>query len=65
MDGGGRAGKIINLVNLYIKREADIVTQDFKYWIGNQVGNVGSPTCIEVIHTNNLMTLLKQGLAKM
>ena len=61
----GRAGEVKNLIDLNIQRETDIVPKDLEQRIGEIIDNVGPPARIEIVDTNDLMSLLHQSFTKM
>jgi hypothetical protein len=65
MDGGGRTGEVVDLVDLDIKREADIVTLDLEMGMGKKMGNIGPPAGIEIIDTEHFMAAGEESLAEM
>src|SRR6185312_9065396 len=53
VDWRGRAGKIINLINLHIKRIDYIMTHQFEAWIGEKTGDVAPAASVEIIDTQH------------
>ena len=65
MDGGSRASEIVNLVHLYVRRHRDVVTVKFKIGVVEQVYDIGLAAREIIVHTDDLVPLLKQRFAKM
>ncbi len=65
MDGRRRAGKVVDLIHLDIERETDIVAQQLKTWMVQQMGNLGTPAGIEVVDTQHFMPGLDQARTEM
>jgi hypothetical protein len=55
-----RARQIVYLVNFHIQRESDIVAHQFKIRVANQMGNICFTAGKEIIHTQNIIAILKE-----
>jgi hypothetical protein len=64
VDGGGRTGKIENLVDLHVERECDVMTYQLKIRIAQKVNYVASAASIKIVNANNLKTFFQQSFAK-
>ena len=63
VDRRGRAGQIIDLVNLHIKRIDHIMTHQFEARVGQKMRDVAPAAGVEVIDTQHLMSVCEQPLA--
>ena len=59
MDGRGGAGKVIDLIDLYVEGKANIVAHELKVWKGEEMLNVVTRTGVAVIDAENFMTPLQ------
>ena len=55
----------INLINLYIKREGDIVANQLKVRFIAQFSNIALIACIKIIHANYIIPSGHQSIAQM
>jgi len=65
MDRRGRAGQIENLVNLYIQRVGNVVSEKFKIRVAQKVEDVSFAAGIEIIDTEYVLLIFKEPLAQM
>ena len=65
MDRRGRAGEIVNLVDLQIERERDVVPDHLEMFVIEQLLDVASSAGKEIIDTNHHCAISEQALAKM
>jgi hypothetical protein len=65
MNRGGRASQVVDLVNFDVKGKGDVVPNEFKVRISEQVGNVVTRSGEEIIHAQHVVPLSNQSLAKM
>ena len=65
VDGGCRAGEVIDLVHLHIEREGDIMPQKLKAWKAEQMVDIAFCSGEEIIDANNLVAVGKQPVAEM
>jgi hypothetical protein len=57
MDWRGRTGKIVDFIDLDIKRKRDIVAYQFKAWVAQKMGNVVANTGIEIVKAQDVVIL--------
>ena len=64
MNRRSRAGKVIDLVNLYVERKSDIVSHHFEIGIVHQMRDIAFSAGEEVINTQNVMPFGEQTLTE-
>jgi hypothetical protein len=64
VDGGCRACQVINFVHFNIKRERDVVAQEFEKRIVQKSGYVSFGARIKIVRTKHIVSLCQQALAK-
>ena len=64
-NGGRRAGEIVYLVYFGVEWERYVVPQQFKPGFAQQVNDIGTPSCKEVVNTKDFVPLLQQSLTQM
>lgn len=62
---GGRAGQIVDLVNLNIERKGYVVTYDFKVWVVEQVEYIVHGAGEKIVNTDNVMSIIQQSFTEM
>jgi|TARA_B110000037_G_scaffold215193_1_gene272254 hypothetical protein len=65
MRGGGRAGEVINAVDLEHEGLTDIMADKLEVRIGKEVGDISFPAGKKVIKADDVVTLVKEALAEM
>ena len=65
VDRRSRAGKVENLIDLYIERKGNIVPLEFETRIVEQLKHVITRSRKEVIDAKDIMPVVKQTLAQM
>ena len=65
MRRGGRAGEVVNLINLNAERLSDVVADELEVWIAHEVGDVLLATGKQVVHTDDFILLVQQAFAEM
>ena len=55
VDRRGRASKVVDFVNLHVKRERDIVAYQFKAWIAQVMRNVVPDAGIEIVKAQDIV----------
>jgi hypothetical protein len=64
VNGGGRAGKIVNPVDFHVQWEGNVVTKRFEIGVLEIRNNVPLGACVEVIYREHVATVVQQMLAK-
>jgi hypothetical protein len=64
MDRGGRAGKVIYLIDLEKDRLGYIVPDKLEFFIVEQVRDIGFPSGKEIVETDDLITFIEKPLAE-
>jgi hypothetical protein len=64
MNGGSRTGKIVNLVDLDIERERDIVTNEFKAGVVNEMFDVALGAGEKVVDAQYIRSLRYETIAQ-
>ena len=64
VDGGGGAGQVMDFVHLHVQREGDVVAQEFKVRVVEQVGDVVLGAGEEVVDADDVVALGQQALAE-
>jgi hypothetical protein len=65
MDGGGRAGEIVDLVYFRIEREGNVMSDDFEVLMIKQLLDVTASACEEIVNTEDNGPIGEQALAEM
>jgi hypothetical protein len=65
VDWRGRAGEIVDLVDLDIERKGHVVAHDLEGRLAEQLFDVAARTCEIVVDAENLALLLEQSCAQM
>ena len=64
VNGAGGAGQVINLVDFKIQRKGDVVPDEFKSGVVQNVFNVAFAASEEVVGTNHFVAARKQAVDK-
>ena len=64
VDGGGRAGQVVDLVHFQIEREGHVVAQKLEARVVQQVKDVVARAGEEVVDAKHVMAGLEQALAQ-
>jgi hypothetical protein len=64
VDRRSRTGQVIDPIDLYIKREGNVVANEFKIRIPYQVGDISLGPRIEIVDTENVVPILEETLAE-
>jgi hypothetical protein len=56
MDRGSRTGQVVDLINLHVKRVGYVVPEKLEPWIIEEVCDVATTACEEIVNAQNLMT---------
>jgi hypothetical protein len=65
MDGRGRAGEIVDLVDFHIKREGDIVPDHFEVFVFKQMLDITARAGEEIVDADDDRSVGQQALAEM
>lgn len=60
-----RAGEVVDSVNLYVKWEGNVMTDQFEMWVAKQVGNIVLGAAVEVVDADDVASVRNQPLAQM
>ena len=60
----GGTGQVVNFVDLQVKRKRNIVTNQFKIGIIQQMDNIAFGPSVEIIHTYDIAPFLQQAFTK-
>ena len=60
-----RASEVVDLVNFDVQRECDIVTQQFKPGIAQQVQHVIAAAGKKIVHAENIVPVSEKPLTQM
>ena len=61
----GWASKVVDFINLHIKRERDIVAYQFKVWIAQMMRNVVPDAGIEIVKAQDIVAFAHEDVAQM
>jgi hypothetical protein len=64
VDRRGWAGKVVDFVNLHVKRERDIVAYQFKARIAQMMRNVVADTGIEIVKAQDVVAFAHEDVAQ-
>ena len=65
VDRGCRTCQVVDLIDLKIERKSDVVPDQLKVMLGEQVCDVALVARIEIINADNIITRINQPIAKM
>jgi hypothetical protein len=65
MDGRCRAGEVVDFVDLDIEREGNVVTQEFKVRVFEQIYDVFFGASKKVIDTDDVIAFFEKSAAEM
>jgi hypothetical protein len=65
VNGRSRTRQIVNLIDLHIKRKGNVVTKEFKIGISDQMSDISLGPRIEIVHTEDIVSILEETLAEM
>lgn len=65
MRRGGRAGEVVDAVNLSLEGVNDIVTEELETRVAEEVSDVGFAPGKEVVHAKDIMTFIEKAFAEM
>ena len=65
VEGGRRAGKIVDLIDFDIKGEADVMSHELKMGVIEEMVDIFARAGEEIIDAKDLMPLLQEALAQM
>jgi hypothetical protein len=64
VDGGGRTGKIVDLIHLNVEGKTDIMPHQLKTGIAEQMAYITFASGIEIIHAHHIITAIQQFLTE-
>ena len=64
MDGGGRAGEVVDLVHLHVERKADVVAHQLEAVVVEQGGDVAPTPGEVVVHAQHVVALRQEPRAQ-
>ena len=65
VNGTGRAGQVVNLVDFDVQWKGNVMANQLETRVAKQWNHVVPVASEEVVNTQNIVTTFKQGLAKM
>ena len=65
MDRRGRAGEIVDLVDLHIEREGDVVADQFEVLVVKEMLDIAARAGEEIVDADNVRAVRQQALAEM
>jgi len=60
-----RTRQVVDPIDLHIKREGNVVAKEFKIGIPNQMGDISLGPCIEIVDTEDIVSILEETLTEM
>jgi hypothetical protein len=65
MDRRGGTGEIVNFIHLDVEGKGDVVAEEFKIGIPQEVDDIFLDSCIKIIHTKDIIALFYETFAEM
>ena len=65
VDRRRRTGQVVNRIDLHIKRKGNVVANEFKIRIPYQRGDISFGTRVEIVDTEDIVSILEEALAEM
>jgi hypothetical protein len=56
VDGGGRAGEVVDFVNFHIEGKGDVMAEEFKIGAVEEMGDISLSPSVKIIHTENIIS---------
>jgi hypothetical protein len=64
MDRRGGTGKIINFIHFYVQGKGDVLAEELKIGILQEVNDISLDSCIKIVHTKDIIALFYEMIAE-